>query len=79
MGVFSHEGNRVISFLRPAGPTIAVLSAYASDGSSGFSLPPETKSENEGPAFSLSLKVVAGRRVVPSGVLEVAEEASAVA
>lgn len=79
MGVFSHEGSRVISFLRPAGPTSAVLSSYASAGSSGvLSLPPETKSENDGPAFSLSLKVVWRRGVV--GELLVADgEGSVVA
>lgn len=79
MGVFSHSGKRVISFLRPAGPTMAVLRAYASEGSRGSSLPPETKSEKEGPALSLSRKVVARRRVLPGVVFEVAEEASVVA
>jgi hypothetical protein len=63
MGVFSHDGRRVISFLRPAGPTRAVLRAYASEGSRGaLSFP--TKSANDGPAFNLSLNVVRLRAVV---------------
>jgi hypothetical protein len=60
MGVLSQEGRRVISFFLPAGPTRAVLRAYASDGSSGALLPPETKSEKAGPVFSLSRNVVDG-------------------
>jgi hypothetical protein len=51
----------VISFCLPFGPTRAVFRAYASDGSKGVSWPP-TKSENEGPAFSLSAKRVARTR-----------------
>lgn len=69
MGVLSQGGRRVISFLRPGGPTRAVFRAYASAGSRGSSFLPETKSENAGPAFSLSLKAVAGRLTV-GGVLE---------
>src|SRR5436305_2493417 len=61
IGVFSHEGRRVISFCLPFGPTRAVFRAYASAGSKGGSLPP-TKSENEGPAFSLSANRVARTR-----------------
>jgi hypothetical protein len=46
-------------FLRPSGPTSTVLISYASAGDSGAS--GETKSPNEGPAFSESLNDVAGR------------------
>lgn len=60
-GVFSQVGRRVISFFLPAGPTRAVLSAYASEGSRGGSLLGETKSEKEGPVFNLSAKTVEGR------------------
>lgn len=76
MGVLSHEGRRVISFLRPAGPTSAVFKAYASSGSSGAEAPlalpspPETNSANDGPAFNLSRNVVVRRRGV-SGELVV--------
>jgi hypothetical protein len=51
----------VISFCLPFGPTRAVFRAYASDGSSGGSLP-LTKSVSEGPAFSLSAKRVGRTR-----------------
>lgn len=51
----------MISFCLPFGPTRAVFRAYASDGSRGGSLTP-TKSENEGPAFSLSANRVARTR-----------------
>lgn len=61
IGVFSHEGRRVIFFCLPFGPTRAVFRAYASDESRGASLPP-TKSENEGPVFSLSAKCVGRTR-----------------
>lgn len=61
IGVFSHEGRRVISFCLPFGPTKAVFSAYASDGFSGGSLP-LTKSVKEGPALSLSAKRVGRTR-----------------
>ena len=57
IGVLSQEGRRVISFCFPLGPTIAVLSAYASEGSRGVSLPP-TNSEKAGPALSLSANLV---------------------
>ena len=56
IGVFSHKGNLVISFFLPLGPTNAVFNVYASDGGRGPL--PETKSVNDGPAFSLSAKVV---------------------
>lgn len=61
MDVLSHEGSRVICFFFPSGPTSAVFSAYASDGSNGCSRP-EAKSENAGPALSLSAKVVGRTR-----------------
>ena len=61
MGVLSQGGSRVISLFLPFGPTSAVLRAYASEASKGASRP-ETKSENEGPALSLSAKVVARTR-----------------
>lgn len=57
MGVFSHDGRRVISFCLPFGPTRAVLRAYASEGASGGSFP-LTNSVNDGPAFNLSAKRV---------------------
>jgi hypothetical protein len=62
MGVFSQEGSLVISFFLPFGPTIAVLSSNASSGVRACSTPePEvTKSANEGPVLSLSLKIVFG-------------------
>lgn len=77
MGVFSHDGNRVISFLRPAGPTMTVLRAYASSGSRGaLSLLLLIKSAKEGPVFSLSRKVVVRLRVgaLDSDESEVGEE-----
>lgn len=82
MGVLSHDGSRVCSFFRPAGPTMTFSSAYASDGSRGASPPPPTKSENEGPAFSLSRNVVERRRVgavlsARDGVVEESELAVA--
>ena len=47
-------------FLRPSGPTVAVLISYASAGDSGaFGL---TKSLNEGPALRVSLKAVLALR-----------------
>ena len=47
-------------FLRPSGPTVAVLISYASAGDSGaLGL---TKSLNEGPALSVSLKAVLALR-----------------
>lgn len=46
-------------FFLPAGPTWAVLSSRASSGVNWGSGVP-TKSANDGPAFSLSLKDVAG-------------------
>lgn len=58
MDVFNHDGRRVISFFLPGGPTRAVLRAYASSGERGGSAAPPTKSENDGPLFSLSLNVV---------------------
>ena len=61
IGVFNHEGKRVISFCLPFGPTKAVFRAYASEGSRGGSLP-STKSENEGPVFNLSAKCVGRTR-----------------
>lgn len=61
IGVFNHEGRRVISFCLPLGPTRAVFRAYASDGSRGGSSPP-TKSVNDGPALSLSAKCVGRTR-----------------
>jgi hypothetical protein len=66
MGVLSHDGSRVISFCLPLGPTRAVFNAYFSDGSSGGSLPP-TKSEKEGPAFSLSANEVGRTRGLEVG------------
>lgn len=49
----------MIVFLRPSGPTWTVLISYASAGERGaLGL---TKSPNEGPAFSVSLKDVEGR------------------
>lgn len=46
-------------FLRPSGPTCTVLISYASAGERGAS--GLTKSPNDGPAFSVSLKDVGGR------------------
>ena len=46
-------------FLRPSGPTCTVLISYASAGERGAS--GLTKSPNDGPAFRVSLKDVAGR------------------
>lgn len=80
MGVFSHVGSRVISFFRPAGPTIAVFRANASEDSSTLPLPSLTKSVNEGPAFNLSVKfvVLLGAGGLEAGELAVeAAEASA--
>ena len=59
IGVLSHDGSRVIVFLRPSGPTWAVLISYASAGASGAS--GLAKSPNEGPALRLSLNAVCGR------------------
>lgn len=50
---------------------MAVLRAYASEGSSGaLSSPPETKSAKEGPAFSLSVKFVRLRAVAGAPVAD---------
>lgn len=68
MGVLSQEGRRVISFFLPAGPTRAVFRAYASAGSRGSLFLPETKSDNAGPAFNLSLKAVGCRLRVVDGL-----------
>jgi hypothetical protein len=61
-GVFSHSGRRVISFFLPGGPTSAVRSSSASEGSRGSAWGLLTKSENDGPALSLFWKVVGFRR-----------------
>jgi hypothetical protein len=60
MGVLSHSGSLVILRFRPSGPTTAVFSSSASSLDKGFSCVPPTKSENDGPALSLSLKEVLG-------------------
>lgn len=57
MGVFNHEGKRVICFCLPLGPTRAVFNWYASEGLRGGSLP-EMNSSKEGPVLSLSEKMV---------------------
>ena len=64
IGVFNHSGSLVICFFFPFGPTNAVFSAYASDGSSWR---PPTKSENDGPVLSLSENEVGLMRGLSSG------------
>ena len=60
IGVFSHSGSRVWVLFLPSGPIWTVRSSNDSSSVNASSFLPDTKSANDGPVFSRSLKVVTG-------------------